>query len=158
MVGISAAITDKDSVITSYRDHCTHLAKGGTMLEVMAELMGRVDGASKGKGGSMHMYRKVGRVEGTDAEPSRPSCTNKGISCVGLERHHTRLERTMLRALYYRCREPHFAQAGQDAGFLSSRLTTLSVRAGHQFLRRQWHRWRAGPAGRGARLGAQVPQ
>ena len=61
MVGISAAITDNDSVITSYRDHCTHLAKGGTMLEVMAELMGRVDGASKGKGGSMHMYRKVGR-------------------------------------------------------------------------------------------------
>ncbi len=59
MVGISAAITDNDSVITSYRDHCTHLAKGGTMLEVMAELMGRVDGASKGKGGSMHMYRKV---------------------------------------------------------------------------------------------------
>jgi TPP-dependent pyruvate/acetoin dehydrogenase alpha subunit len=62
MVGISAAITDNDSVITSYRDHCTHLAKGGTMLEVMAELMGRVDGASKGKGGSMHMYRKVIRL------------------------------------------------------------------------------------------------
>ncbi len=60
MVGIGAAITDKDSIVTSYRDHCTHLTKGGTLLEVMAELLGRVDGASKGYGGSMHMYRKVG--------------------------------------------------------------------------------------------------
>lgn len=34
MVGIGAAITDKDSIITSYRDHCTHLVKGGTLLEV----------------------------------------------------------------------------------------------------------------------------
>ena len=59
MVGIAAVTTDRDSVITSYRDHCTHIAKGGSMLEVMAELMGRVDGASKGKGGSMHMYKKV---------------------------------------------------------------------------------------------------
>ena len=62
MVGIAAATTDRDSVITSYRDHCTHIAKGGTMLEVMAELMGRVDGASQGKGGSMHMYKKVRKL------------------------------------------------------------------------------------------------
>lgn len=59
MVGIQAATTDADSIITSYRDHCTHIAKGGSLLEVMAELMGRVDGASQGKGGSMHMYNKV---------------------------------------------------------------------------------------------------
>jgi pyruvate dehydrogenase E1 component alpha subunit len=58
MVGIGAATTDQDSIVTSYRDHCTHLTKGGTLLEVMAELLGRVDGASKGYGGSMHMYRK----------------------------------------------------------------------------------------------------
>ncbi len=59
MVGIGAATTDKDSIVTSYRDHCTHLTKGGTLLEVMAELLGRIDGASKGYGGSMHMYRKA---------------------------------------------------------------------------------------------------
>mmetsp|Transcript_19900 Transcript_19900/g.60083 ORF Transcript_19900/g.60083 Transcript_19900/m.60083 type:complete len:398 (-) Transcript_19900:968-2161(-) len=58
MVGIGAATTDTDSIITSYRDHCTHLMKKGTVVEVMAELLGRVDGASKGYGGSMHMYKK----------------------------------------------------------------------------------------------------
>lgn len=36
MVGIGAATTAKDSIITSYRDHCTHLVKGGSLLEVSA--------------------------------------------------------------------------------------------------------------------------
>lgn len=35
-MGIEAGATWKDSVITSYRDHCTHLGRGGSVLEVMA--------------------------------------------------------------------------------------------------------------------------
>jgi pyruvate dehydrogenase E1 component alpha subunit len=55
MSGIEAALTREDAVITSYRDHCQVLSRGGNVKEVMCELMGKKDGVSKGMGGSMHM-------------------------------------------------------------------------------------------------------
>ncbi|WIA18263.1 hypothetical protein OEZ85_009731 [Tetradesmus obliquus] len=64
MTGIEAALTKEDAVITSYRDHCQHLSRGGTVKEVMAELMGKRDGASKGLGGSMHMYNRQANFYG----------------------------------------------------------------------------------------------
>ena len=58
VVGMRAATTDDDSVITSYRDHGHMLACGMDPKGVMAELTGRAGGYSKGKGGSMHMFSR----------------------------------------------------------------------------------------------------
>ena len=58
VVGMQAAITPEDGVITSYRDHGHMLACGMDAKGVMAELTGRRGGYSKGKGGSMHMFSR----------------------------------------------------------------------------------------------------
>ena len=56
VVGMQMAIKDGDQVITGYRDHGHMLACGMDPKGVMAELTGRRNGYSKGKGGSMHMF------------------------------------------------------------------------------------------------------
>jgi len=64
LTGIEAALTKEDSIVTSYRDHCHHISRGGTIEEVMAELFGRSTGATKGLGGSMHMYNRKANFYG----------------------------------------------------------------------------------------------
>ena len=58
VVGMQAAIEEGDQVLTSYRDHGHMLACGMDAKGVMAELTGRENGYSRGKGGSMHMFSK----------------------------------------------------------------------------------------------------
>ena len=56
-VGLQSALdSERDSVITGYRDHGHMLAYGIDPKVIMAELTGRGAGISKGKGGSMHMF------------------------------------------------------------------------------------------------------
>jgi pyruvate dehydrogenase E1 component subunit alpha len=55
-VGATAALRPDDYVISAYREHGHCLAKGSDPRRVMAELLGRRDGLSKGKGGSMHLF------------------------------------------------------------------------------------------------------
>ena len=58
VVGLEAAAEEGDKRITTYRDHGHMLACGMDPNGVMAELAGRQDGYSRGKGGSMHMFSK----------------------------------------------------------------------------------------------------
>ncbi|MBI3457826.1 MAG: pyruvate dehydrogenase (acetyl-transferring) E1 component subunit alpha [Candidatus Rokubacteria bacterium] len=55
-VGAISTLRPDDYVIAGYREHGHALAKGADPKRVMAELFGRRDGVSKGKGGSMHLF------------------------------------------------------------------------------------------------------
>jgi pyruvate dehydrogenase E1 component alpha subunit len=57
-VGATSAMREDDYAIAAYREHGHCLAKGSDPKRVMAELFGRIDGLSKGKGGSMHLFDK----------------------------------------------------------------------------------------------------
>ena len=53
--GVIAARKPQDRIITAYRDHGVAINCGIPAKKIMAELLGKVTGASKGRGGSMHM-------------------------------------------------------------------------------------------------------
>ncbi len=56
--GAKSALREGDKYITAYRDHAIPLALGTSPNAIMAELYGKQTGASKGKGGSMHIFDK----------------------------------------------------------------------------------------------------
>lgn len=55
-VGALNALAEHDRVITHYRDHGHAIARGIEPRRIMAELFGRADGTSAGRGGSMHIF------------------------------------------------------------------------------------------------------
>jgi pyruvate dehydrogenase E1 component alpha subunit len=56
--GATSMLRPDDYAISTYREHGHCLAKGSDPRRMMAELFGRRDGLSKGKGGSMHLFDK----------------------------------------------------------------------------------------------------
>src|SRR5512132_2098364 len=57
--GATSVLRPDDYAISAYREHGHCLAKGADPRRMMAELYGRIDGLSKGKGGSMHLFDKT---------------------------------------------------------------------------------------------------
>jgi pyruvate dehydrogenase E1 component alpha subunit len=64
IVGSARALRDSDYLISTYRSHGHALVRGTPPRNVMAELFGRVDGCSGGRGGSMHMFDLARRFMG----------------------------------------------------------------------------------------------
>ena len=56
IVGAARALRDSDYLISTYRSHGHAIARGTPPGKVMAELFGKQDGCSRGRGGSMHMF------------------------------------------------------------------------------------------------------
>jgi len=54
-VGVCSALRDDDYITSTHRGHGHCVAKGGNLDQMMAEVLGRVTGYCRGKGGSMHI-------------------------------------------------------------------------------------------------------
>jgi pyruvate dehydrogenase E1 component alpha subunit len=55
-VGVMEALTPDDAVVATYREHGQALARGVPAAALMAEMFGKVEGSSRGRGGSMHVF------------------------------------------------------------------------------------------------------
>ncbi len=64
IVGTASVMREEDYLIGTYRTHGHAIARGTAPKRVMAELFGRVDGTSGGRGGSMHIFDAERRFMG----------------------------------------------------------------------------------------------
>lgn len=66
-VGAIHALTPRDAVVATYREHGHALARGITANAIMAEMYGKHTGCSRGRGGSMHLFDAATRFYGGNA-------------------------------------------------------------------------------------------
>ncbi len=66
-VGVISALEPEDAVVATYREHGHALARGVDPGRIMAEMYGKVEGTSRGRGGSMHIFDAATRFYGGNA-------------------------------------------------------------------------------------------
>jgi len=66
-VGVMQALDERDAVVATYRDHGHAIARGIGMGPIMAEMFGKLEGCSRGRGGSMHLFDRATRMLGGNA-------------------------------------------------------------------------------------------
>ncbi len=66
-VGVMQALEPEDAIVATYREHGHALARGIPAGAVMAEMYGKAQGTSRGRGGSMHIYDAATRFYGGNA-------------------------------------------------------------------------------------------
>src|SRR5665647_88580 len=66
-VGVMQALTAEDNVLSTYREHGHALARGIDAGTIMAEMYGKQEGCSRGRGGSMHLFDARNKFYGGNA-------------------------------------------------------------------------------------------
>jgi pyruvate dehydrogenase E1 component alpha subunit len=66
-VGVLRTLGPEDNVVSTYREHGHALARGVSAKSVMAEMYGKLEGCSRGRGGSMHLFDAEARFYGGNA-------------------------------------------------------------------------------------------
>ncbi|MDO9181086.1 MAG: pyruvate dehydrogenase (acetyl-transferring) E1 component subunit alpha [Bacteriovorax sp.] len=62
--GVISQLLPNDNVLGTYREHGHALLKGVSAKKIFSEMFGKIDGCSKGRGGSMHLYSVTDRFFG----------------------------------------------------------------------------------------------
>lgn len=65
--GVMQALRPEDAVFATYREHGHALARGLSAKAIMAEMYGKVEGCSRGRGGSMHLFDAAAKFYGGNA-------------------------------------------------------------------------------------------
>lgn len=65
--GAMQALGPEDSIVATYREHGHALVRGVSARAIMAEMFGKVEGCSRGRGGSMHLFDKATKFYGGSA-------------------------------------------------------------------------------------------
>ena len=65
--GAMRALAPEDNVVATYREHGQALLRGVSMAKIMAEMYGKREGCSGGRGGSMHLFDAATRFYGGNA-------------------------------------------------------------------------------------------
>ncbi len=66
-VGVLQALTPEDAIVATYREHGHALIRGVSAGAIMAEMYGKQEGCSRGRGGSMHLFDDKTRFYGGNA-------------------------------------------------------------------------------------------
>jgi pyruvate dehydrogenase E1 component alpha subunit len=66
-VGVIQALLAEDNIVSTYREHGHALARGMKPGSIMAEMFGKQEGCSRGRGGSMHLFDRKMRFYGGNA-------------------------------------------------------------------------------------------
>lgn len=66
-VGTVGALGSEDAIVATYREHAHALVRGVSMRSLMAEMFGKLEGTSRGRGGSMHVFDVSRRLYGGNA-------------------------------------------------------------------------------------------
>lgn len=85
-VGVSNALSSADRALGNHRSHGHYLAKGGSLRRMICEILGKAEGSSGGKGGSMHM---IDRSQGfMGSSPILGSITSIAAGSAFAQKHN----------------------------------------------------------------------
>ena len=107
-VGAMSALKPEDFIVSTYREHGHALARGLAMGAIMAEMYGKSNGCSRGRGGSMHLFDAKSNFYGGNAISGvaclwrwvwrwrlKSGASIRPLPCVFLARGRWRKERFM---------------------------------------------------------------